>query len=525
MKKKLPLIIAALSLAPLSVNAMPPALPEVIDQDAASLQAAMTERGLSSVAIVQAYLDRIRFIDDSGPALNAVIAVFPDAIDQARRLDAERAAGRVRGPLHGIPVLIKDNIEVAGPLATTAGALALANNVTDRDAFLVARLRAAGAVILGKTNLSEWANFRASNSSSGWSAVGGLTRNPHDLSRSACGSSSGSGAGVAASFAPIAIGTETDGSIVCPAGINGIVGFKPTVGLISRTHIVPISATQDTAGPMTLTVRDAATALTIMAGTDTADPATAMAHEVQQDYGAALRPDALKGRRIGVLMDRIGTRDDIRRLLEAALAVMIEQGAQIVRIEDSRTGLEGLGDAEYAVLLTEFKVGMAAYLASLPGADMPRSVQALILFNAANPAGLRWFGQDVFVAAEATTGLDSTDYRAARDKAARLAGPDGIDRLLKTHAVDLLIGVTNGPAWTSDLINGDNFAGPSASQLPAVAGYPHLTVPMGTVEGLPIGISFIGRKWSDAEVLAAGNAYEQASAKRVRPGYRVAVMP
>ena len=493
--------------------------------DGAALQAAMSEGWLTSAAITQAYLDRIRSIDDSGPTLNAVIAVFPDALEQARSLDAERAAGKVRGPLHGIPVLIKDNIEVAGPLPTTAGSLALKDNVTGRDAFLVKRLRDAGAVILGKTNLSEWANIRSGDSTSGWSAVGGLTRNPHDLSRSACGSSSGSGAAVAASLAPLAIGTETDGSIICPAGTNGIVGFKPTVGLVSRTHIVPISSTQDTAGPMTLTVADAAAVLTAIAGTDPADKATAMAREVQQDYVRALRADALKGRRLGVMMDRIGGRADIRALLEAALATLEAEGAVIVRIADTRSGLGELGDAKFEILLTELKADMATYLGSLPGAGLPKTLADLIAFNEANPAELKWFGQETFELAESKGDLNSEAYLKAKATAARLAGPEGIDKLLKTHNVDVLIGVSNGPSWTMDLVNGDAFSGPSASQLPAVAGYPHLTVPMGAIHGLPVGISFIGEKWSDAEVLAVGHRYELASRKRVVPGYRAGVGP
>ena len=519
------LLLAALALGAAPLLATPPALPDVANRDAAGLQAAMTDEGLSSVAITQAYLDRIRLLDDGGPMLNAVIATFPDALEQARALDAERAAGRVRGPLHGIPVLIKDNIEVAGPLPTTAGSLALKDNVTNRDAFLVARLRAAGAVILGKANLSEWANIRSNNSTSGWSAVGGLTRNPHDLSRSACGSSSGSGAGVAASLAPLAVGTETDGSITCPAGANGIVGFKPTVGLVSRTHIVPISSSQDTAGPMTLTVADAAAMLTVMAGTDRADPATKMAREVQSDYVRALRPDALKGRRIGVMMDRVGGRADIAALLEQALAVMAAEGAEIVRIADTRTGLNELSAVEFEVLLTELKAEMASYLASLPQEGMPKTLADLIAFNAANPAETRWFAQETFILADSKGGLDSPAYRDAKAKAARLAGKEGIDRLLAAHDVTMLVGVTNGPAWTIDLVNGDNFTGPAASQLPAVARYPHLTVPMGAVEGLPIGISFIGQQWSDAEVLAVGHAYEQASKRRVAPGFRTGVQP
>ena len=521
MRKLILILMAGLFAVP--VAALTP--PAVENMDAATLQAAMTDGRTTSAAITQAYLDRIARIDAAGPQLKAVIALSPDALEQARKLDAERAAGRVRGPLHGIPVLIKDNIEVAGPLPTTAGSLALKANVTGRDAFLVARLRLAGAVFLGKTNLSEWANIRSGDSTSGWSAIGGLTRNPHDVTRSACGSSSGSGAAVAASLAPLAIGTETDGSIVCPAGTNGIVGFKPTVGLVSRTHIVPISHSQDTAGPMTLTVADAAAMLTVIAGTDRADRATAMAREVQQDYVRALRPDALKGRRLGVMMDRIGGRADVRALLDAALATLEAEGAVIVRIADTRTGLEELGGAEFEVLLTELKADMAAYLASLPGAGLPKTLAELIAFNKAQPEELRWFGQETFELAETKGGLDSEAYRTAKEKAARLAGPEGIDRLLKEHKVDFLIGVTNGPAWTMDLVNGDNFSGPSASQLPAVAGYPHLTVPMGAVEGLPIGISFIGEKWSDAEVLAVGHRYELASRKRVVPEYRLGVGP
>ncbi len=505
--------------------AMPPPLPPVEGKDAVMLQAEMAERLINSDVITATYLDRIRTLDDNGPQLNAVIATFPDATSQAHALDLERQAGRVRGPLHGIPILLKDNIEAKGPVATTAGSLALKDNVTNRDAPLVARLRDAGAIILGKTNLSEWANIRSNSSTSGWSAIGGLTKNPHALDRNTCGSSAGSGAATAASLAPIAIGTETDGSITCPAGVNGIVGFKPTVGLVSRTHIVPISHSQDTAGPMTLTVRDAALVMTVIAGSDPADPATAEADARKTDYAAALSPDALKGKRIGVLRDRIGDRADIAALFAAALEQMRDLGATVVEIADSRKGLEELGDAEFEVLMTELKADMAAYLASLPAQDGPKTLADLIAFNKATPAELKWFDQSLFELAESKGGLDSPAYIAARAKAARLAGAEGIDRLMKGHRVDLLIGVTNGPAWTSDLVNGDHYSGPSASQLPAVAGYPHLTVPMGAVAGLPVGVSFIGGKWTDADVLAAGYAYEQASRKRVAPTYQVGVVP
>ena len=515
--------ISFLILAPAA--AMPPPLPDMEGKDAVTLQAEMADGQASSDVVTAAYLDRIRRIDDSGPQLDAVIATFPDATSQAHERDRERKAGKVRGPLHGIPVLVKDNIEAAGPLATTAGSLALQGNVTGRDAPIIARLRAAGAVIIGKTNLSEWANIRSDDSTSGWSAVGGLTKNPHALDRNTCGSSSGSGAAVAASLAPLAIGTETDGSITCPAAINGIVGFKPTLGLVSRTHIVPISHSQDTAGPMALTVRDAALLLGAMAGSDPADPATAEADARKVDYAAALSPGALKGKRIGVLRDRIGRRPDIAALLDDAMKAMEDAGATIVDIGDSKTGLDGLGDAESEVLLTELKADMAAYLASLPGEDGPKTLADLIAFNKAHPEELRWFDQSSFEQAETKGGLNDKAYLEAKAKAARLAGPEGIDRLLAANKVDFLVGVTNGPAWTSDLVNGDHYTGPSASQLPAVAGYPHLTVPMGAVEGLPIGLSIIGPKWSDAGVLAAGYAYEQASHKRVAPSYRPSVTP
>lgn len=518
--------LAALALLfPFAAAAMPPPLPDMEGKDAATLQAEMEAGRISSDIITAAYLDRIRRIDDNGPVLNAVIATFPDATVQAHRRDREREAGSARGPLHGIPVLLKDNIEAAGPLPTTAGSLALKDNVTGRDAPIVARLRAAGAVILGKANLSEWANIRSNDSTSGWSAVGGLTRNPHALDRNSCGSSSGSGAAVAASLAPLAIGTETDGSITCPAGVNGVVGFKPTLGLVSRTHIVPISHSQDTPGPMALTVRDAAVLLGVIAGSDPADPATAEADARKVDYAAALSADALRGKRIGVLRDRIGDRADIAALFDAALRVMATAGATIVEIADSRTGLEALGEAEFEVLMTELKADMATYLASLPGTGGPRTLADLIAFNKAHPQELRWFDQSLFELAESKGDLGSEAYREAKARAARLAGADGIDRLMKAHRVDLLVGVTNGPAWTSDLVNGDHYSGPSASQLPAVAGYPHLTVPMGTIEGLPVGLSLIGPQWSDADVLAAGHAYEQASRMRVAPTYRAGIEP
>lgn len=508
------LVTASLLLAtPLLAAAEPPAS----QVDAAAAQ--QSTGASSSEQIVRHYLDRIAAIDDAGPMINAVIATFPDAIEQARRLDAERKAGKVRGPLHGIPVLVKDNIEVAGPIATTAGSLALKDNVTGRDAPIIARLRAAGAVILGKTNLSEWANIRSGDSTSGWSAVGGLTRNPHVLDRNTCGSSSGSGAAAAAGLAPLTIGTETDGSIVCPSSINGVVGFKPTLGLVSRSLIIPISHSQDTAGPMTRSVRDAALMLTVMAGSDPDDPATAEADKRKIDYAARLSPDALKGMRIGVMRDRIGNNARIGERFSAALEKLKSAGAEIVDIADSRKGREGLGEAEFEVLMTEFKAGLNAYLAKAAPAVKVRTLEQLIAFNKATPVELRWFGQDLFDLAQSKGGLDDPKYSEALAKAKRLAGPDGIDRLLRDNRVDLLVAPTTGVAWKSDLVNGDQYAGPSASQLPAVAGYPHLTVPMGKIEGLPLGLSFIGTAWDDERVLRAGYAFEQVAGPAPQPSF------
>ncbi len=473
----------------------------------------------SSVALTMAYIERIETIDRSGPRLNSVIVINPDALAQARALDAEHRAGRVRGPLHGVPVLIKDNIETADPIPTTAGSLALAANITGRDAPVVARLRAAGAVILGKTNLSEWANIRSDRSVSGWSAVGGLVRNPYALDRNSCGSSSGSGAATAASLAAGALGTETDGSVICPSSTNGLVGLKPTVGLVSRTHVVPISHSQDTPGPMTRSVRDAAILLTAMAGSDPADPATAEADARKRDYAAGLSTDGLKGVRIGVLRDRLGDQPATRAAFEAALEALKRGGAELVDIADSRSGLEGLGAAESLVLHAEFKADMAAYLATTPPAVTSRTLADLIAFNIANAATeMPWFGQESFEKAQATRGLDDPAYRTALETSRRLARGK-IDALLSANRVTILVAPSAGPAWLSDPVNGDHYAGPSASQLPAVSGYPHLTVPAGMIGGLPVGISFIGTAWSEEALLKAGFAFEQIARARVAPGY------
>ena len=462
---------------------------------------------------VQQTRDAIRNIERLNPQVNAVLAVDPTALDQARTLDR----GRARGVLFGMPILIKDNIESKGPLPTTAGSLALANNVTNRDAPLVARLRSAGAVIVGKTNLSEWANIRSNASISGWSAVGGQVRNPHALNRNACGSSSGSGSAVAAGMVPAAIGTETDGSITCPAAVNGIVGFKPTVGLVSRTHIVPISHSQDTPGPMTRTVRDAALVLTAIAGSDTADPQTREADARRRDYAAGLSATALRGKRIGVMRFATGFGTDAA--FAEALRVLQAQGATLVDIKEF-AGRGEIGSDEFKVLLAELKADLNAYLATTPPAVRTRTLAQLIAFNNANAAReLGLFGQETFVEAEMTKGLADPDYVKARAASMRRAGVEGIDKLLRDNKVVALVGPTMSPAWLIDAVNGDQYAGSGAGGIAAVAGYPHLTVPMGAVKGLPVGLSFIGAKWADGEVLSLGYAYEQASRKIVTPRF------
>lgn len=470
---------------------------------------------VSSVDLTQAYLDRIAAMDRKGPALHAVIAVNPDALAQARALDAERKAGHVRGPLHGIPILVKDNIETADPLPTTAGSLALKDNLTRRDAPMIAYLRRAGAVILGKTNLSEWANIRSTHSMSGWSAVGGLVKNPYVLDRTACGSSSGSGAAVAASFAAAAIGTETDGSVVCPSSINGLVGFKPSIGLVSRTHVVPISHSQDTPGPMARSVKDAAILLSGMVGADPADGATAGA--VTKDYTASLSANGLSGVRVGVLRPE-GLSVDLTQRYEAALGVLRAAGAVLVEVKSPK--LDGLGAAELTVLKTELKADLNTYLATTPASVRTRTLGAVIAFNREHASTeMPFFAQELFEDADKTAGLDDPAYRTARATSLRLAGVEGIDAMLKTAGAQILVEPTYAAAWLSDPIYGDTYEGQSAASLPAIAGYPHLTVPMGLVRGLPVGLSFIATKNADEVVLRAGYAYEQRALPRPVPRY------
>jgi amidase len=463
--------------------------------------AAPADAGAGEDALAQ--LERIAALDDAGPEINAVIVTLAPA-EAAAQVAAAEAAGL---PLAGRTVLVKDNVETR-EWPTTAGSLALADNRTGRDAPLIVRLREAGGVVLGKTNLSEWANIRSSASSSGWSAVGGLTRNPHAIDRNACGSSSGSGAAIAAGFAWAAIGTETDGSITCPASVNGIVGFKPTVGLVSRTHVVPISASQDTAGPMTRSVHDAALLLGAIAGSDPSDPATAGADAHLTDFVAGLAEASLAGKRIGVLRKAVGNDRGVEQLFEAALADLRRAGAETVELDYEAP--EATGAAEFTVLLHELRRDLGRYLGSTPAEIPIRSLAEAIAFNERHAGEeLRWFGQDLFEKAEETT--DEEAYRKARTESLRLAGAEGIDKLLAEHRLDVLVAPTVGPAWTTDLVNGDHYNGSiGAGSLAAVAGYPHLTVPMGAVEGLPVGLSFMGSKWADSAVLHAGAAYERA---------------
>jgi amidase len=509
-----PLIAFAL-LAAVAAPVQSQTTPKVEEASIADLRAMMA-KGVSSEAITRAYLARIAAMDRKGPTLRSVIAVNPDAIAQAQAADARRKAGKPIGPLDGIPILVKDNIETKDPVATTAGSLALKDNVTGRDAPVVAELRSAGAVILGKTNLSEWANIRSNNSISGWSAVGGQVRNPYALDRTPCGSSSGTGASIAASFAAAGLGTETDGSVVCPSSINGLAGLKPTIGLVSRTHVVPISHSQDTPGPMARSVRDVAVLFSSMIAPDPADPATKDAAAHRRDYARSLSGASLKGVRVAVLRPRMG--DDLKAAFEAALAVLKAQGAVLVDVEAPKS--DGLGEAEFAVLLSELKGDLNTYLATTPPAVKTRTLADVIAFNEANKAvEMPFFGQETFIAAEATRGLDDPEYLGARAKSLRLAGKEGIDAMLAKANATILVEPSYGPGWLIEPVYGDQYQGPSSSELPAVSGYPNLTVPMGLVKGLPVGLSFIGTAYSEQKLLEAGYVYEQASHKRVPPRY------
>lgn len=484
------------------------------EADVATLQSAMQRGELTSRELVGWYIERIDAIDANGPALNSIIEVNPDALAIAEALDRERAETGPRGPLHGIPVVLKANIDTGDRMATTAGSLALAGHRSADDAFLVARLRDAGAVILGKANLSEWANFRSSRSSSGWSSLGGQTRNPYDPLRNPCGSSSGSAVAVAANLAALAVGTETDGSIVCPSAVNGIVGIKPTLGLVSRDGIIPIAHSQDTAGPMARTVRDAALLLEALAAKDPGDPAAAVRGDDIPDYDGGLESATLDGKRIGVIRSYAGAGDDerIEAILSDTIEALREHGAVIVDPIEIDTG--GMGSAEYEVLLYEFKADLNAWLEEA-GAPVA-SLAGIIEFNRAHAAEVMpFFGQDILEASEARGPLSEPAYLEALAKSKRIAREE-IDGALAEHELDALIAPTNGPAWLTDHVVGDHFSVGSSS-LAAVSGYAAVTVPAGYVSGLPIGVSFIGGAFSEKELIELAYAFEQASRVRRPP--------
>ncbi|CAN5338363.1 amidase [soil metagenome] len=474
-------------------------------------QSAMTGGQATAEALVRASMDRIKAMDRAGPRLNSILVLNPHLLADARNADRERRAGNVRGPLHGIAILLKDNIESDDDTATTAGSLALAANVTKRDAPIVRRLTDAGALILGKANLSEWANYRSTRSISGWSGVGGLVRNPYGLDRTACGSSAGSAAAVAAGFAAAAIGTETDGSITCPAAANGLVGFKPTVGLVSRTPIVPISPEPDTAGPIARTFSYASALVTVIAGSDLRDPAIKVADSHKPDYGAALDAGSLKGARIGVWRAAPGVSPQTDVVFETSLAALRKAGAVLVEITTPpQAQMSQMSEAESASLKVEFKAAINVYLASTPAAVKTRTLDRLIAFNAATPNETPLFGQEIFEDANKSLALTDPTYLANRALARRLAGPEGLDKMFKDANVIAIVGPSGGPASIVDPINGSRGTG-SKSAMPAIAGYPHLTVPMGNVSGLPVGLSLIGPAWSDARILSLGYAFEQAT--------------
>jgi len=491
---------------------------ELAEATLAELQKQMGAGALTSRRIVELYLERINALDRQGPALRSVIELNPDAPALAEALDVERKAKGPRGPLHGIPVLLKDNIGTADHTTTTAGSLALEGSTPAVDAPLARRLREAGAVLLGKANLSEWANFRSTRSTSGWSARGGQCRNPYALDRSPCGSSSGSGAAVSANLTALAVGTETDGSIVCPATTCGVVGIKPTVGLVSRAGIVPISESQDTAGPMARSVADAATLLGVLAGTDPRDPATAEADARKADYARFLDPLGLRGARIGVARNMAGFHPDTDRLFDEALAEMKRRGAEVVDPVEV-PGTKDLGDPEFEVLLYEFKAGLESYLAALGPKAPIRSLADAIAFNERNrEREMRFFGQEIFLKAQEKGPLSTPAYREALEKCRRLARKDGLDAVLEGHRLDALVAPTGAPGWVIDPLSGDHFVGGNSAPA-AVAGYPALSVPMGFVFGMPVGISFIGRAWSEPVLVRLAYAFEQATRHRKPPRF------
>ena len=490
---------------------------ELDELSIADLQQAIQSGKETSRTLTEKYLARIQDIDKAGPMINSVIEVNPDALAIAEARDRERLDSGIRSPLHGMPILIKDNIDTSDKMNTTAGSLALLGSTPPRDAFVVTQLRKAGAVILGKTNLSEWANIRSNHSTSGWSGRGGLTRNPYALDRNPCGSSSGTGAAVSANLCTAGVGTETDGSVVCPSSANGLVGIKPTVGLVSRTGIIPISHSQDTAGPMARTVRDVAILLGAMAGADTEDKATAAnTGKIQPDYTKFLDPNGLKGARLGIVRKYFGFSDAVDQLMETVIAQLKSAGAEVIDPADIPT-IGKFDDSELAVLLYELKADLGSYLARL-GPNAPvKSLKDVIEFNEKNKTKeMPYFGQDLFLKAEEKGPLTTKEYVDALANNRKLTRADGIDLVMDQFKLDALVAPTGSPAWLTDLINGDHAVGGSSNSA-AVAGYPNVNVPAGNLYGLPVGMSFFGRAWSEGTLLKIAYAFEQLSKARQKP--------
>jgi amidase len=493
---------------------------ELAEVGLAELAEGMAAGRWSSRRLVELYVDRIAAVDRAPAGVNAIAELNPDALSIAAERDRERRAGRVRGPLHGIPIVVKDNLDTGDRMRTTAGSLALAESIAPRDAFVVEQLREAGAVLLAKTNLSEWANIRSSRSTSGWSGRGGQVRNPYALDRNPCGSSSGSGVASSASLAAAAVGTETDGSVICPAAMCGIAGLKPTVGLVSRRGIIPISHTQDTAGPMGRTVEDVAILLAGMTGVDAADPASAAAAgRAEGDYRRRFGPEALRGARLGVVRDYFGWHEEVARQFPSVIDALRELGAELVDPVELPRRRE-LGQAEWEVLLYELKHDLGLYLAALPEGDQPRTLAELIEWNRLHAElEMPWFGQDSFEEAEAKGPLTDPKYQEALATCRRLSRDELLDPLFGgERPLDALVSPTTGPAFLIDWVNGDAYGG-SITGPAAVSGYPHLTVPAGFVHGLPWGLSFLGPAWSEAKLLAYGDAFERATRARQPPRF------
>ncbi|AHM63306.1 Amidase [Flammeovirgaceae bacterium 311] len=489
----------------------------LLELDINQIQQGYQDGTLTAKEVVQAYLDRIEAIDSKGPTLNSIIQVNPDALQIAEELDRERREGNIRGPLHGIPVVLKDNIDTHDKMATTAGSRALLNSHPLQDSYVAKKLKEAGAIIIGKANLSEWANFRGELSSSGWSGVGGQTKNPYVLSRNPCGSSSGSAVAVSANLTVLAIGTETNGSIVCPSHANGIVGIKPTVGLVSRSGVIPISSTQDTPGPMARTLRDAAICLGALVGVDAADDKTAASEgKSHTDYTQFLKEDGLKGKRIGFYKGPLEVNYKVDSLMYQAVALLKSRGAEIIEIDEIAAG--DVGNASFEIMLFEYKEGLNKYFQSL-GPDAPiKSLEELIAFNKADSLELRYYNQRYLEMAQEKGGLNSKEYRDALAKLMKGSREEGLDKVMNEYRLDAIVAPTGSPAWHTDQVNGDSFQLGSSSPA-AQAGYPNITVPMGYVDALPVGISFFGRAWSEPVLLEIAYAYEQATKHRKAPKF------